>query len=127
MIRMLCKTGVALGFLMLPLVPTSAATATFDATVTRTLARADERFGGCMVWLSESPATAGESSLNCPADSNWVTFSCTGTHTSKSSAMRMLDSAQLAFAMGKRVTVWVDDARTHNGYCFVERIDVHSS
>ena len=123
MIRTLCKTGVALGFLMLPLVPTSAAMANFQATVTRTLAVADDRYGGCMVALSVSPA---DENLSCP-DSPWVTFSCTGEHTSKSSAMRMLDSAQLAFAMGKTVTVWVDDARTHNGYCFVERIDVHSS
>ena len=123
MIRTLCKTGLALGFLMLPLVPTSAAVESFDATVMRTLAVADDRYGGCMVALSVSPA---DNNLNCP-DSSWVTFSCNGTHTSKSSAMRMLDSAQLAFAMGKRVTVWVDDSKTHNNYCFVERIDVHSS
>ena len=124
MIRTLCKGGLALGFLMLPLVPTSAAVESFQATVTRTLSVADDRYGGCMVALSEIPADHG---LNCPADKRWVTFSCTGTHTSKSSAMRMLDSAQLAFAMGKPVMVWVDDSKTHNGYCFVERIDVLSS
>ena len=121
MIRTLCKTGMALGFLMLPLMPASAEVRMIEATVIRTLAIADDRFGGCMVELSERPAATG---LMCPAESRWVTFSCTGTHTSKSSAMRMLDSAQLAFAMGKTVRVWVDDARTHNGHCFAERIEV---
>ena len=126
MIRTLCKTGLALGFLMLPLVPTSAAVVKVEGvTVTKTLAATDDRYGGCMAELSVSLAAQG---LRCPNPaSRWVTFSCTGTHTSKSSAMRMLDSAQLAFAMGKTVDVWVDDEKSHNGHCFAERIDVHSS
>ena len=124
MIRTLCKGALALGFLMLPLVPSTAAVQSFQAKVTRTLSIADDRFGGCMVALSVAPSEEG---LNCPAGRKWVTFSCTGTHTSKSSAMRMLDAAQLAFVTGKSVQVWVDDSKTHNGYCFVERIDVLSS
>ena len=114
---------VALGILAVPLPPSTAAVQSFEATVTRTLSAADGNFGGCMVALSEAPSDHG---LNCPADRHWVTFSCSGTHASKAGAMRMLDSAQLAFVTGRPVRVWVDDSRTHNGFCFVTRIDVLS-
>ena len=104
-----------------PLAIPQATTASFEASVVRTLATASEQFGGCMVRLDRSPREEG---LDCPEDP-WVTFSCSGTHaSSKAAAMRMLDSAQLAFVTGRKVRVWVDDARTHNGFCFVSRIDV---
>lgn len=108
---------------LLPLAPASAAVVGFQATVTRTLATADDNFGGCMVALSVSPSDEG---LMCPVDRKWVTLSCSGTHTTKANALRMLDSAQLAFVTGRPVQVWVNDAKTHNDYCFVERIDVLS-
>lgn len=114
---------IALGFSMLPLASASAAVANFPATVTRTLATADDNFGGCMVALSVSPSDEG---LMCPVDKRWVTLSCSGTHTTKGNALRMLDSAQLAFVTGRSVQVWVNDEKTHNGYCFLERIDVLS-
>ena len=100
--------------------PVQAATEEIEGEVRRTLTVADERFGGCMVALSVSPSEEG---LDCPT-SKWVTFSCTGTHTSKSNALRMYDSAQLAFVTGRTVRVWVDDTKKHNGHCFVNRIDV---
>lgn len=120
----LCKSIVVLGILALPLSPSTAAVQSFEATVTRTLSAADDNFGGCMVALSEAPSDHG---LNCPVDKHWVTFSCSGAHAGKASAMRMLDAAQLAFVTGRSVRVWVDDSRTHNGFCFVTRIDVLSS
>ena len=116
-------TLLALGLAMLPLASASAAVASFQATVTRTLATAGDNFGGCMVALSVPPSDEG---LACPVDKNWVTFSCSGTHTTKANALRMLDAAQLAFVTARPVRVWVNDAKTHNGYCFVERIDVLS-
>ena len=97
-----------------------AAKLVIDAKVTRTLAADDARFGGCMAWLSVSPGGEG---LDCPAG-NWVTFGCTGEHVSKASALRMFDSAQLAFVGGFDVRVTVDDVRKHNSWCLVERIDV---
>ena len=120
----LCKCIAALGIATLSLMPSTAAVQSFEATVTRTLSTADDNFGGCMVALSEAPSDHG---LSCPVDKHWVTFSCSGVHASKANAMRMLDAAQLAFATGRPVRVWVDDARTHNGFCFVTRIDVLSS
>ncbi|MYE83076.1 MAG: hypothetical protein F4X36_14815 [Gammaproteobacteria bacterium] len=97
----------------------SATTLAFDAKVTRTLASDGEKFGGCMAFLSVSPVDQG---LDCA--SSWVTFSCTGEHVTKSSALRMFDSAQMAFLMDRLVRVTVDDTRKHNNYCLVERIDV---
>ena len=97
-----------------------AMTEVIDTKVTRTLASDDVRFGGCMAWLSVSPSDKG---LDCPSG-NWVTFSCTGDHVSKSSALRMYDSAQMAFLTDRTVRVTVDDSRKHNGWCLVERIDV---
>lgn len=114
---------LALGCSTLSLAPARAAVASFQATVTRTLATADDSFGGCMVALSVSPSDEG---LLCPVDRRWVTLSCSGAHTTKGNALRMLDSAQLAFVTGRSVQVWVNDEKTHNGYCFVERIDVLS-
>lgn len=106
-------------------VPLSQATiVSIDATITRTLAAADASFGGCMVALDVAPADSG---LNCPVDSRWVTFSCTGEHATKGEALRMFDSAQMAFVTGRKVKVWVDDTRKHNGHCFVTRIDVLGS
>lgn len=96
-----------------------AATAEIKAEVRRTLTMSDDKFGGCMVALSVHPMDEG---LDCPA--KWVTFSCSGEHASKSDALRMYDSAQMAFVAGRKVRVWVDDTRKHNGHCFVSRIDV---
>lgn len=113
-------TVAAMAMSMFLTIPGQAATEEVVAEVRRTLTVADDRFGGCMVALSVSPSEEG---LDCPT-SKWVTFSCTGTHTSKSNALRMYDSAQLAFVTGREVRVWVDDTKKHNGHCFVSRIDV---
>lgn len=101
-----------------------ATTVSIDTRVTRTLAAADGAFGGCMASLDVAPS---ESGLDCPVESNWVTFSCSGEHATPSDALRMYDSAQFALATGRRVRVWVDDSRKHDGFCFVSRIDVLSS
>ena len=112
-------TVAALSAVVLLTSPVQATTAEVEGEIKRTLTVADDRFGGCMVALSVSPSEEG---LDC--QSNWVTFSCDGTHTSKSKALRMYDSAQLAFVTGLTVKVWVDDTKKHNGHCFANRIDV---
>ena len=119
--RRLARAALAL-LLVVPMAA-SATTLQIDAKVTRTLAADEEKFGGCMAWLSVSPAEQG---LDCNSG-NWVTFSCSGEHVTKSSAQRMFDSAQMAFLMDRDVRVTVDDSRKHNGWCLAERIDVLSS
>ena len=121
-IRTIAKCAVALWVLAAPATGLQAQVESIDAKITRTLVVADDDWGGCAVSLSVSPADEG-----LPNCSKWVTFSCSGVHASKSNALRMFDSAQMAFALGKTVRVWVDDQRTHNGFCFVERIDVLAS
>ncbi|MEM9003751.1 MAG: hypothetical protein AAGE59_09535 [Cyanobacteria bacterium P01_F01_bin.86] len=88
------------------------------AKVTRVLHTDDNKFGGCMAHLDVNPATVG---LDCR---NWVSFSCTGDFTSKDNAYRMYDLSQMAFAMNKRVKVFINDEQKHNGFCVAERIDV---
>ncbi len=112
------RDALALLALAAPLALPTAQTAQMDARVVRTLASA-ESFGGCMVRLSVAPADTG---LNCP--DRWVTFGCNGDFGSKADAQRMFDSAQMAFAMGRQVRVWVDDERKIGSFCAVKRIDV---
>ena len=96
-----------------------AATANVVGNVTRTLVADQGRWGGCMILIDQVLANHG---LDCP--NQWVSFSCNGTFTTKDVAFRMFDSAQMAYALGKRVIVEVDDTKKHNGFCYAGRIDV---
>lgn len=98
-----------------------ATTQSLTTTVTRTLA-SDSRLGGCAALLGDSVGTT--TGLNC---GDWVVFNCDGSNeTQKSDAMRLFDSAQLAFVTGRRVMVWVDQERKIEDFCFAPRIDVLS-
>lgn len=94
------------------------------ATIQRTLVSGDNTFGGCMAGLNVpvNTATNSPNSPNCP--DTWVSFSCVGTYASREQAFHMLDQAQLALALNKKVNVLVDDTKKHNGYCFAARITV---
>ena len=107
---------------MLALVATvasNAATERIQANAKRTLTTDDGRFGGCMVQLDER---IGDMGLDCPG--SWVTFSCSGVHTSTDEAVRMFESAQMAFALDRMLMVEVTDERKHNGHCYARRVDV---
>lgn len=113
--------------LLLPFAtPALADKANFTTTIQRTLVTTEQdsegnvKFGGCMVQLARSPSLEN---LNCP-DGKWVSLSCAGEYASKADAMRMLDSAQLAFVTGRNVQIYVDDMRKHDTWCFAYRIDV---
>ena len=99
--------------------PLWAATAAVVGEITKTLTIASDKFGGCMVLMDVPLADSG---LNCQG--KWVTFSCVGEFISKEQAQRLFESAQLAFALGKRVRLQVKDNMKHNGWCFADRIDV---
>lgn len=103
------------------LVATSAfgATASLTAHVNRVMLHTDGAFGGCMAQLSINPKNA----LNA-CGAGWVTFSCTGDFADQVAAYRAMDQAQLALATNKKVLVFIDDSRRHNGFCFAPRIDV---
>jgi len=86
-----------------------------DVTVTK-LITADSRFGGCMAMLSKPISTVLS---GCP--DNWVTFACDGSlNNSVSRAMMKWENAKLAYALGTKALLIVDDARKVNGYCYAD-------
>jgi hypothetical protein len=101
--------------------PTLANIATIkNATINRILIQ-EGLYGGCMIQIDQNIADAG---LVCPAN-NWVSFDCEGFYGSKASAQRAFDSVQMAFALQKKVSLYVDDSKTHNvNFCVAVRIDV---
>ena len=110
---------LALAALATPLALPTALTQTLDASITATLAAADGIGGGCAAQLSVEPSNAG---LNCL--DRWVTFDCRGElDGSRANAQRMFDSAQLAFATGGTIRVWVDDEQKVGNFCLATRID----
>lgn len=89
-----------------------------DVRVTKTLVTADTTMGGCMAQLTLPIGTG--------CQGNWVSFSCSGDFADKDRGYRMFDMAQMAYSLSKRVTVFVDTTKLHNGYCFANRIDVYN-
>ncbi len=63
-----------------------------------------------------------EAGLDCPG--SWVTFSCSGVHTTRTEAVRMFESAQLAFTHQHTAMFEVTDEKKHNGHCYATRVDV---
>ena len=104
---------------LLAALATSAATERIETYAKRTLTTDDGRFGGCMVQIDQRVADSG---LDCPG--SWVTFSCSGVHTSPDEGFRMFESAQMAFALNRPLMVEVTDEKKHNGHCYGRRIDV---
>lgn len=119
MLRIVVKCAIALLLLGTFATALHADVVSMTTRITRTMVLADDRWGGCAAQLSVSPADEG-----LPNCGKWVTFSCTGVHTSKSRALVMFDQAQMAFVLDRRVRVFVDDSKAHNGICFVNRIEL---
>ena len=97
--------------------PTYGAIGIVDTNVERSIVDS-ENFGGCMLLLEDMP-----SELNC-GTSNWVSASCTGDFNSASFGWRKFEIGQMAQALNRRVRVFLDDSRKHNGKCFILRIDL---
>lgn len=115
------RTNVAIAGVLAVLagIHVSAATERIEGYAKRTLTTDDGRFGGCMVQLEERIESFG---LDCPG--SWVTLSCSGVHTSPDEGFRMFESAQMAFALDRRLMVEVTDELKHNGHCYGRRVDV---
>ncbi|MBT6586396.1 MAG: hypothetical protein HON77_19030 [Gammaproteobacteria bacterium] len=110
------KNIVFIAVLMMSL-PSWAALNWHTGTVTRTVIE-ENKYGQCMVVITPNV------NLSAPAcSSSWVSFSCTGDFNSSKVGYQKMEAALLALVTGKRVSVLVNDAKKHNGYCFVERID----
>lgn len=98
-----------------------AADSSLRTKVTNVLVTADTKYGGCMTALLDSPTTK---LAGCGA--SWVTFDCAGLFpdTDIVRSYRMLDQAQLGYALKRNVYVEFTDTKKANGYCFAKRIDV---
>ena len=99
-----------------------------SVTVTSTL-QDPTNYGGCMVRISPGPGeilgyTTG-APLNCPGDV-FISFDCLNSsgQTSKTTALQMFQTAQLAYVSGEKVNVIVDDNVKLNGFCLARRIDL---
>ena len=79
-----------------------------------------DNFSGCMAKLNVN--IRQETGLDCAGD--YVTFSCTGTFVRKDLAYLMFNQANMAMALGLRVSIKIDDSRKHGGFCFDNRVDV---
>lgn len=99
--------------------PAQAAVVTVDGRIDNVLA-SDGFSGGCAAQLSVDLSSEG---LDCQG--SWVTLNCAADgEAERQDGRRMFDSALLAFSLGKRVKVWVDDATKIDGRCYGNRVDV---
>jgi len=74
------------------------------------------KYGGCMMQL---PFNIGH---DCA--SSWASFDCDGTYSDAGQGDRMLNVALIAQTMEKSVSIKIDNAKKHNGYCVIKRIDI---
>ena len=81
-------------------------------TVTETLRRSDGIYGNCMI-KSNKNAT-----INCAAE--WFTASCSGDFGSASAGAQKFDLAVAAMITNKTIKFQVNDAKKHNGFCFID-------
>ena len=94
----------------------SAATGSVTSNVVRTYLCRSERYGGCMVQI-----VGTASGVDC---GDWATASCSRDFNLSSMGWKKFEVAQIAQVTERRVRVYVDDARKHNGHCFLQRIDL---
>ncbi len=96
-----------------------ATTARVTGKIERILVADEGRFGGCMVLMDKELAPEG---LNCESD--WVTFSCSGTLTTPDEAARLYDLAKMAFALHRTVSIEVNDNKKIGKNCYGQRVDL---
>ena len=116
------------GLVVTAIAAITCSSAAFSAIGTLSNARVTElittetTYGGCMAKLSKS---ISEVVNNCP--SGWVTFSCDGSlGNSVPRASAMWESAQLAYALDKKVRVRIDNSKKLDGYCYSDYIRVEN-
>jgi len=76
----------------------------------------DHYYGGAMIYLDRAIGNG------CP--SRWVSLDTKGRYWNKEDGKNKFSSALSAFAMDKRVAVYIYSHQKHNGYCVARRIDI---
>ncbi len=103
--------------------PLFAAKGFIKTTVEAIVVTTPVTFGGCMIKMGVKANSTG---LNC-TNNNYISLSCTGDFNSKDLSYKMLDTAQMALALGNEVNLQIYDTKKHNGYCVASRIDILST
>ena len=73
-------------------------------------------YGYCMLKV------AWESPIDCP--NNWVSMDCKGSYSPKENTRRLWDVALMAKATESPIYLVINDAKKHNGFCVVERLEI---
>jgi len=76
----------------------------------------NKNYGFCMIKVK------WESSIDCP--NNWVSVDCKGSYSTKENTRRLWDVALMAKATDSNIYLVINDAKKHNGFCVVERIEL---
>ena len=89
----------------------------------------DGSLGNCAVKIRplDSIATQAGYAVGTGAgqcSQGFISFDCNGTFIAKSDSARMFNTAQLAYATGKRAFISVDNTKKLNAVCTASRIDV---
>lgn len=114
----LCALTVAL----MPAMSTFAATSKVTGVTLTQLKAASANFGECTIRVNKDINTDGTAALECP-NSVVVSLGCDGGFHSKSAANNMFTTAQMALALGKTVTIWINDAKQYNeSVCTAESV-----
>ena len=78
----------------------------------------DNKTGGCMIKLSNNIGNG------CPAN-GFVSLDCNGDISADASkGKRAYATALLAYSMGKKVSVRVDNQKVLNSFCVADRLDI---
>lgn len=110
------KNKILVSILSIGLLTTTVSAKSFWVTGKIRTTLVDDYYGGAMIRLDR------DIGQGCP--SSWVSLDLVGKYWSKESGKNKFSAALTAFAMGKRVSVYVYNNQKHNGHCVVRRIDV---
>lgn len=90
-----------------------------------TTASTTGRWGGCFAKVSLPASLLDPYLSDCAA--NFISFGCVpgeaADRISKSDAARNYSNAQMAYAIGSKVNLLINDAINYNGYCTATRVD----
>lgn len=104
-----------MGLLLLPLLAHAVNDTTYGKITTILTSHAN--FGQCMVLVPQFVSPAND----CPPQ--WVSLDCSGDFYPKEQSRRLLETAQMSYALELYVKVYFTDTKKHNGYCVATRVD----
>ena len=91
------------------------------ADVVKSQVISNGQLGGCLVEVTPNFSSLGLSACN----NKWVTFDCASRgSTPKDAAMRLFDSAMMAYLLGRQARIFISDVEIIDGFCLGRRVVV---